>query len=114
MNTTTKVIQELEKARKQQAELAAKIKELEVAKEVLDNSAPEHKLAIMLHDGLCRYNHTDGCAWHYQIKKGIHDWSGFEHQQYLNRARTLVRRCENIGVDIEKTELIITLIMETR
>lgn len=33
-------------------------------------------LAIRAHDILCRWNHTDGCGWHYEIKGNCHHWTG--------------------------------------
>jgi hypothetical protein len=105
------VERELAAAIKAQAELAAKVKELQAAKRILDESAPERKLAILLHDKTCKWNHTDGCAWHYQIDKGIHNWNSSEHQLYLTRARTVMRQCEAIGLDLAKVEEVAGIIL---
>jgi hypothetical protein len=102
---------ELAAAIKAQADLAMRIKELEAAKRVLDESAPEHKLAILLHDKTCKWNHTDGCDWHYNIHKGVHDWNSHGHHMYLTRARTVMRQCEGIGLDLAKVEEVAGIIL---
>ena len=108
------VERELAAAIKAEQELQTKIKELKEAKKILDESAPEHKLAILLHDHLCHWNHTDGCDWHYDIHKGVHKWSGHAHQMYLTKARNIVRRCEAEGFDIARVELLAKIILETK
>lgn len=56
----------------------------------LEMSDPACELAIFLHDMTCRYDHTEGCGWFYEIKNGKHDWSRYAHQQELRRARKLL------------------------
>lgn len=51
--------------------------------------SPDGQLAIFLHDKFCRLNHTDGCAWHYDFVKGVHNWNGYEHRRYLQEAKDL-------------------------
>lgn len=51
-----------------------------------------YKLATILHDSRCRYNHTDGCSWYYEedwyrdnpidIKK----WNEREHSRWFKMA----------------------------
>lgn len=52
------------------------------------------EIAIKLHRYTCKCNHTDGCSWFYEIKDGMHDWSGFEHKRYLNKVKSNVELAE--------------------
>lgn len=56
--------------------------------------APEmtvtQKLAVYLHQKLCRWNHTDGCGWYYAISDGKHNWDEHTHNLYLNKASKLL------------------------
>lgn len=66
-------------------------------------------LAIYLHDKYCRWNHADGCSWHYAIDRetGNHDWSDYAHKEYLDKARDLVdwmNRHKSPPVSIEHLE----------
>lgn len=63
---------------------AALLKEQERIKE-LEYSSEDKEDAIKLHDTVCRFNHTDGCGWFYDIKDGVHNWSGFEHKVNLEK-----------------------------
>jgi len=73
----------------QEAEKALAL--LKERKAQFDELPPEKRLAIHLHDNLCRTNHTDGCSWHYEIKGGIHIWSGYAHHMYLSDATHLLK-----------------------
>ena len=73
------------------------------AKNILIESSKTHLLAIKLHDKLCRWNHTDGCAWYYFIKDGVHDWSESSHKAYLVKAHRVMMHldkkqitCDNV------------------
>ena len=46
-----------------EAELKQRRTLVKRAREQLESMTPTHKLACVLHDRLCRWNHTDGCAW---------------------------------------------------
>lgn len=75
------------------AEIAAheaEIAELKREQEAFRALTPTQQLAISLHDAQCRYNHTDQCGWFYEIHKGVHDWSGYAHADYLKKARKVV------------------------
>ncbi len=54
-------------------------------------------LADLLHELMCRHNHTDGCGWYYEIQDGHHNWTGSEHKRYLDRAIRMTK----ISSDIE-------------
>jgi hypothetical protein len=71
-----------------EAEIAEKTRELEAVRaEAAKRAAlPEDKrLAIELHEQLCRWNHTDGCGWYY----GVDNWSEYAHSVYLEKARNI-------------------------
>lgn len=75
------------------ARLRKEADELEAADKAFRELPEEHRLAITLHDMLCRWNHTDGCSWHYESKNGIADWGGHAHGEYLGKARRVVAFC---------------------
>jgi hypothetical protein len=52
-----------------------------------------HDLVIEYHDCNCKWNHTDGCSWHYEINRGVHDWSGkgSAHAEWLEKYLKEVR-----------------------
>ncbi len=62
-------------------ELAA----LEKMKEL--SCSPSKQLATLLHKKLCRWNHTDGCAWFYEED----NWESFSHKEYLNMANKMLK-----------------------
>jgi len=47
-----------------------------------------------MHNRLCRWNHTDGCGWHYEVKDGIHDWNSHDHARWLRNANLVMRSVE--------------------
>lgn len=63
------------------------------------------KLATVLHDKLCHWNHTDGCEWHYGNSNNDREWT-FQHsarRKYLEMADNVLdhvyRFINNITVD---------------
>lgn len=73
-------------------EIQRRRQEIEAAEEALDRTTPVHRLAIVLHDKFCRWNHTDGCGFFYEVNKGVHSWSSREHQNWLAKADALMQR----------------------
>lgn len=53
--------------------------------------SPTERLADMLHETLCRHNHTDGCGWGYEK-----DWKTWDHLRYLNIASAIVLSWERV------------------
>ena len=48
-------------------------------------------LVILAHDTLCRWNHTDGCSWGYEMNSdGSHNWQGWAHARWLKHLDDLV------------------------
>lgn len=70
------------------------------AKQIMMQSSKTHLLAIKLHDKLCRWNHTDGCAWHYAIKNGVHDWNEDSHKEYLRKANRIMNYLTDKQIEI--------------
>ena len=70
------------KIAKLQKELAYAQKE----KAEFEQLGPVEQLAISMHECFCNANHTDGCGWHYEISKGKHDWTGYAHMRYYEKA----------------------------
>jgi len=60
---------------------------------------PIAQFAIKLHNKFCKWNHTDGCSWHYEMVNREHDWSRDEHRRWMNKAINLDMRLKN-GVTI--------------
>lgn len=80
--------------------LEAELKRIQMEKKKLES--PLQELAILLHDKLCRWNHTDGCGWYYQISnENGHDWCGYEHGRYLTKARNISKLCAKHDIKIE-------------
>ena len=52
----------------------------------------QEKLAIILHDNFCRYNHADECFWFYEDS-----WEEPEHSVYHTRALRIL-----MHLDIEQ------------
>lgn len=88
------ILQEETELARLEAELRRRKELLKTAKRELDTSTPTHHLAIAMHHRLCRWNHTDGCGWHYEIRDGIHDWSGHDHARWLRNANMVMRLIE--------------------
>ena len=101
---------------------AAEIKKLEEQLNKLkaeavafDNLTPDQKMAVALHDMLCRHNHTDGCGWYYEMKYGQHneqvdDWDGPEHGVYMQKALMLRGFCRERSLTTETAIDLFTLI----
>lgn len=82
----------LDKARIQRQNLDAEIEKLENELRKVDPYTAD--IAVEIHNKTCHWNHTDGCSWYYEMKKGQHDWNGDTHTRYFKRAEKLVRFCE--------------------
>jgi len=55
---------------------------------VYDNDV--QKIAVMLHKMFCTDNHNDGCGWFYEVSNNIHDWKGFEHSSWYEKAKEVL------------------------
>jgi hypothetical protein len=88
--------------------LKQEIAKLEAETAALEAMTPLEKLAVTIHETSCRWNHTDGCSWFYEIKgDGIHDWAGSSHGFYLSKARAVTACCKKYDVATDvATELL--------
>lgn len=57
----------------------------------VDKEPTLHDLVIEYHDCNCKWNHTDGCAWMYEMDRGVHNWNGWTHKQWMEKYLTEVR-----------------------
>lgn len=70
--------------------LAAAQAELKRAESGGGELSPEQTFAIALHETRCRWNHTDGCGWEYEIKNRTeHQWGDWTHAKYLEQAEPI-------------------------
>lgn len=88
------------------AELQAEMERLDKQQRELEAMRPEAKFAIALHSCLCRWNHTDGCGWHYEIRDGVHDWNAHAHSTYLAKAIRLKQHVEGRMTEDEVLDFI--------
>lgn len=51
-----------------------------------------HNIARLLHERLCRYDHTESCGWYYHtVYDGLaDDWTSYSHREYLEKANRLI------------------------
>ena len=84
-----------ERIRQVREELA----DLEQQLEILQRENPDQQLARELHQVCCNANHTDGCGWFYEVHKGVDDWSGNIHFEWLKQARAVMKVCRDEKVE---------------
>lgn len=84
-------------------EIAAKQAEVErLKREAADAADPIKALAIELHNVMCKINHTDGCSWHYEIQKGVHNWTSYAHAHWAKKAYLLSEKCNTLGIETKQ------------
>lgn len=69
-------------------ELKSQINVLELQKRKLEILPNTKKLAEIIHDKRCRWNHTDGCGWFYESWENI----GYSRQEYLKKADEVISK----------------------
>ena len=96
---------------------AEQIKQLEeqiVKLKAEDNAfaalSEDQQVAVTLHKMLCRHNHIDGCGWEYEFANKQHDWTGREHEVYMQKALMLRGFCHERGMTTETAIDLFTLI----
>jgi hypothetical protein len=61
-----------------------------------------YELAELMHTKLCRWDHTEQCAWYYrdkQMTKWVDSW---EHKKWLEKAHILIFEVDLSIEDIAK------------
>lgn len=101
---------DIKKLNQEIADAEERVKQLKATKKEFEGMEPMHQLALTLHSMLCRWNHTDGCSWHYEITKSGHDWKQHAHAEYLKKAQTLTSWCERNDVPEHKALGLMALI----
>lgn len=84
------------------------ITELRERQEHLRKMGPEIEMAEILHNSLCRFNHTDGCGWGYEK---IEDFfkPGTTKNIWAEKAKKILETCS-----AEEVERVLTAINEAR
>jgi len=98
----------LRKTEKEIQELQTKIDKLNKEKQLLLGLSPEKRVAELIHERLCSWNHTDGCAWFYENWDDFNDFDGKKHMakgKYYKMAGNLLEHFTE-----EQIELFIELI----
>lgn len=72
---------------KQISELEEKLARLKSEQEEYDLLSEDKKLAELIHQQTCRYNHTDGCGWFYENWKQ----SSGTRADYLKKAQNILK-----------------------
>ena len=97
--------------------LLAEIKERQIELEDIERElyrnkelTPVQQLAVGLHDTLCKYNHIDGCSWHYEITDNVHNWDRREHRSELKKAEVLTEYLENNDITHEDVFTILGIV----
>ena len=66
---------------------------LEAQQIKFESQDPTIKLAELIHAKMCRWNHTDGCGWHYETWDNV----GYARSEYLKKA---IRILDEVNFDI--------------
>lgn len=84
---------------KRREELQRELEALELKEQHLLALSDDARLAEELHSMQCRWNHTDGCGWFYEVHKDVVDWNGHSHSRWLTKAREVMRELPDMSVD---------------
>jgi len=68
-------------------ELEKEIEELKEQKRWFNGLPQAQKIAELLHEKQCHWNHTDGCGWYYE------NWHnpGYARKEYLKKAEAMLK-----------------------
>ena len=85
---TTNTIEEIDR---QISKTEQELNRLKNEKRKLLDLPLDKRVAIILHDNLCRHNHTDQCDWYYYTQHDIPMFPGSgQQEEYLHKARKLL------------------------
>ena len=92
-------------------QLEDQIAKLKAEDDAFSALSEDEQMAITLHEMLCRHNHhMDGCGWGYEFVNRQHDWSGYEHGVYMQKALMLRGFCRECGLSTKTALDLFTLI----
>lgn len=94
MSDTTKID-------KQISDLEAQLNKLKAEKNAIESMTLEQRIALVMHEKLCNWNHTDGCDWHYDTG----NWLKYARVDYLKRARFLITLIRTINKPFDDNDL---------
>ena len=87
------------------ADLQKEILDLQAEDAAIAAMTPAEQLADDLHELLCVLRHNENysncCRWHYDIRKGVHNWSAQSHQPYIRKAYLVRSFCGIKGISTE-------------
>jgi len=116
-------LQKLEEEAKEANKIAIVAKrKFEDAKYDAEQAAmePIKNLVIRAHDILCRWNHTDGCGWGYEVEnygQRKHNWEAFAHRRWLEHYHKLIngdKYSNNKPVSIQTINKLLDFVEEIR
>jgi len=68
------------------------------------------RIAINLHEMMCKHNHTDGCDFHYGVTDGVHEWvKNHGHKKWLKKGVRLSDFLDDTGITEEQLYEIVHL-----
>ena len=104
-NLKTETLQQVKETRALIEKARAKLEEMSKQLDITENKHKEltstQKLAIVLHNKLCKWNHTDGCGWYYHMKDGLPTWADHSQQEYLKKATLLCLKADKLNITPE-------------
>ena len=65
----------------------------------------ECRVAIILHNNLCRHNHADECSWCYEMRNGEHDFTQNQHKYWRAVAQKRIINLYKVAVLNEETTI---------
>lgn len=81
-------------------------KRTELKQEYEQTLSVDKRLAIYLHNSMCKLDHRCCCSFNHEINGLEHNWNGYAHAEYLLKAQQLL----TISDDLEFIKRIITAI----
>lgn len=83
--------------------LNEEIDQLNAQRKVLNDLGDPMKLADVLHEIDCHWNHTDGCGWYYESWEGVAagKWRNGTKEGYLEKAKKVLAVVNDYGIKVE-------------
>lgn len=87
MSTYKTIDRDIQNAKEEVRKAQEKLTRLEQDKRKFEGLSDEQRLAELIHDSQCRWNHTDGCGWFYESW----DKPGYSRNEYVEKARNVLK-----------------------